>query len=229
MANRYNKRRNAEWYQDPTVYNAEKNINAQIAGHLAKIHGEQFENMISHACEYYKAEVIASIDKTPEPMKQLGAMDTRGQFKACYKKKAKADYGGTLRGGGSVRFEAKHTEGDKIDQCRVTQEQWKDLETHHKLGAVAFVLVSFGLCDFYRIPWPVWRDMTEIYGRKHLKQHEIEQYEVPVVGGFLKFLDKLQPEPQKLSPYPGHNTCVLCGSYIPEDRQLCVKCEKGTK
>ena len=38
----------------------------------------------------------------------------------------------------------------------------------HKLGAIAFVLVSVSLTDFYRVPWPVWRDMAEIYGHKYM-------------------------------------------------------------
>ena len=51
-------------------------------------------------------------------------------------------YGGTLKGGRSIYFEAKHTDDERIEQRRLTQEQQDDLEAHHKLGAIAFVLVS---------------------------------------------------------------------------------------
>lgn len=189
MANRYNPYRNSEGYNDPTVYEAERHLRAQITGKKAKEAGEYFEQMIATACDYYHERGIAKIEKTPEPMKQLGAKNQRGQFTACYLKQAQPDYSGTLRGGRSIYFEAKHTDGDRIEQRRLTQEQSDDLEAHHQLGAIAFVLVSFGLCDFYRIPWPVWRDMAEDYGRKYIKQIELEQYEVPNVAGYIKFLD----------------------------------------
>lgn len=44
------------------------------------------------------------------------------------------------------------------------------------------------LCDFYRVPWPVWRDMAETYGRKYVKQVELAPYEVPATAGYIKFL-----------------------------------------
>ena len=53
---------------------------------------------------------------------------------------------------------------------------------------MTFVLVSFSLCDFYRVPWPVWRDMAETYGRKYVKQVELAPYEVPATAGYIKFL-----------------------------------------
>ncbi len=144
--------------------------------------------MISASCEYYRDRGLAKIEKTPEPMKPLGAKNRKGQFLACYTKQAQPDYGGTLKGGQSIYFEAKHTDDDRIEQRRLTQEQQDDLEAHHKLGAVAFVLVSFSLCDFYRVPWPVWRDMAETYGRKYVKQVELAPYEVPATAGYIKFL-----------------------------------------
>lgn len=192
MTNRYDARKNREGYRDPTAYEAERHIKAQIAGKQAKVNGDIFENMITASCNYYHDRGIAKIEKTPEPMKQVGPKNQRGQFTAYYLKQAQPDYGGTLKGGWSIYFEAKHTDSDRIDQRRLTQEQSDDLEHHHKLGAVAFVLVSFGLCDFYRIPWPVWRDMAEIFGRKYIKQSEIERYEVPSVAGYIKFLDGIE-------------------------------------
>lgn len=185
---KYNPRTNAEGYPDPTPYEAERHIRAQITGKQARVAGNYFENMISASCEYYRDRGLAKIEKTPEPMKPLGAKNRKGQFLACYTKQAQPDYGGTLKGGQSIYFEAKHTDDDRIEQRRLTQEQQDDLEAHHKLGAVAFVLVSFSLCDFYRVPWPVWRDMAEAYGRKYVKQVELAPYEVPATAGYIKFL-----------------------------------------
>lgn len=103
-------------------------------------------------------------------------------------------YGGTLKGGRSIYFEAKHTDDERIEQRRLTQEQQDDLEAHHKLGAIAFVLVSVSLTDFYRVPWPVWRDMAEIYGRKYMTHAELSCYEVPATAGFIKFLHGIESE-----------------------------------
>ena len=113
---------------------------------------------------------------------------------ACYTKQAQPDYGGTMKGGRSIYFEAKHTDDDHIEQRRLTAEQADDLEAHHKLGAITFVLVSFGLRAFYRVPWPVWRDMAETYGRKYIRQEELKPYEVPAVAGYIKLLENLPPE-----------------------------------
>lgn len=199
--NRYNPRKNAEGYHDPTPYEAmQKQARNQLKGKQARVAGDHFEAMISAACDYYRDRGLAKIEKTPEPMKPLGAKNQKGQFLACYTKQAQPDYGGTLQGGRSIYFEAKHTDDDRIEQRRLTGEQADDLEAHHKLGALAFVLVSFSLCDFYRVPWPVWRDMTETYGRKYIKQIELEPYEVPAVAGYIKLLDGIDVQPKEATP-----------------------------
>ena len=127
-----NPRKNAEGYNDPTPYEAEKHMMAQLRGQRARAAGNYFE--------------------------------------------------------------AKHTDDDRIEFKRLTKEQQDDLEHHHKLGAVTFVLVSMGLTECYRVPWPVWRDMADTYGRKYMTRAELLPYKVPVVAGFVKFLDKLPPE-----------------------------------
>lgn len=115
-------------------------------------------------------------------------------YAACARRAKREGYGGTIKGGRSIYFEAKHTDDDRIEQRRLTAEQADDLEAHHKLGAITFVLVSFGLRAFYRVPWPVWRDMAETYGRKYIRQEELKPYEVPAVAGYIKLLDGLPPE-----------------------------------
>jgi recombination protein U len=178
----------------------QKQARNQLKGKQARVAGDHFEAMISAACDYYRDRGIAKIEKTPEPMKPLGAKNQKGQFLACYTKQAQPDYGGTLQGGRSIYFEAKHTDSDRIEQRRLTDEQADDLEAHHRLGALAFVLVSFSLCDFYRVPWPVWRDMAETYGRKYIKQIELEPYEVPAVAGYIKLLDGIDVQPKEATP-----------------------------
>ena len=96
---KYDPRKNAEGYNDQTPYAAEKHMMAQIRGKQARVAGGYFENIISASCDYYLSRGLAKIEKTPEPMKPLGAKNRKGQFLACYTKQAQPDYGGTLKGG----------------------------------------------------------------------------------------------------------------------------------
>jgi len=164
-----------------------KTYRAQLAGRRNRDAGEQWENMIEAACRNYRLHGLAEITKTPEPMKPISRPNAKGQFMACFTKAAQPDYKGTLKGGRSVVFEAKHTDTDRITRGVVTEEQEKQLNRHENLGALCFVLVSFGLKRFYRIPWIIFRDMKEHYGRKYIKPEEIEEYSIKFVG-FLKFL-----------------------------------------
>lgn len=191
--------KNAEGYPDPTAATAIRNVQRSQKGLQSRINGEHFESLISASLEWYELHGVACVEKTPEPMKPLRAPNQRGQFLACYVKAGQPDFKGTLAGGRSVVFEAKHTDTDKIEYNRLTQEQIDRLELHHKLGAVAFVLVSFGLQDFYRIPWKVWRDMKAIYGRKYMKPSECEPYRVQYIAGVIKLLEgvRMNPKPQK--------------------------------
>lgn len=154
--------------------------------------GDHFEGIIAASLRWYEDKGVACIEKTPEPMKPLRAPNRQGQFLACYIKAGQPDFKGTLTGGRSVVFEAKHTDSDRIEYSRLTDEQVEKLSTHHKLGAAAFVLVSFGLQDFYRIPWEIWRDMKAIYGHKHIKQKELEPYRVQYIAGVLKLLEGIE-------------------------------------
>ena len=231
-------RKNAEGYNDPTAFEAVKNVQRQIKGKQSKIAGEYFENMITGACSYYYNKNLANIEKTPEPMKVLKPMPKQpGKFIACFTKAAQPDYKGTIQGGRAIVFEAKHTDDYRIERKRLTDEQMEGLEKHHKLGALSFVLVSFELQDFYRIPWTVWRDMKDIYGRQYLKPDEIGRYKVPAPGGVIKLLDGIigtndKETPRKVPAFhdpEGSDSCLICGTYIPEGRQVCPNCEKEAK
>lgn len=170
-----------------------KDIQRSYKGLQSKRAGEQFEAMIEASLKWYELRGEACVEKTPEPMKPLRAPNRQGQFLACYVKAAQPDFQGTIDGGRSVVFEAKHTDGEKIEYSRLTDEQIEKLSMHHKLGAATFVLVSFGLQDFYRIPWEVWANMKAIYGRKHMKQPECEPYRVQYTARVLKLLEGIEP------------------------------------
>ena len=170
----------------------DKQLARSIRGLQSKRAGEHFENMIEASLKWYEAKGAATITKTPEPMRPLRPPNSKGQFLACYVKAAQPDFQGTMRGGRSVVFEAKHTEGDKIEYSRLTDEQIEKLSTHHALGAAAFVAVGLGFEDFYRVPWEVWRDMKDIYGRKHMKRDDLEPYRVQYIAGVLKLLEGIE-------------------------------------
>ena len=63
---KYDPRKNAEGYNDPTPYAAEKHMMAQIRGKQARVAGGYFENIISASCDYYLSRGLAKIEKTPE-------------------------------------------------------------------------------------------------------------------------------------------------------------------
>lgn len=184
--------RNGEGYPDPTASTALARVQHSQKGLQSKRAGEHFENMITASLNWYCDKGVAFVEKTPEPMKPLRKPDRQGRFLACYTKAGQPDFKGTLTGGRAVVFEAKHTDSDKIDQSRLTPEQVESLTLHHKLGAAAFIMVSVGLENFYRVPWEVWRDMKQIYGRKHMKLEDLEPYRVQYIAGILKLLEGVE-------------------------------------
>lgn len=106
------------------------------------------------------------------PTKNLGD----GKFIAFFEKAAQPDFKGVLKGGRAVAFEAKYTSGERMDHDRVTPDQARSLDRYEKLGALCFVVAGFGSGGVFRIPWAVWRDMKEIYGRKYVTPEDIEEY-----------------------------------------------------
>ena len=196
--------KNYKGYPDPTAETAIANVERQRRGLQSRMAGEYFEGVINASLEWYKLRGTADIEKTPEPMKPLGKPNRKGQFLACYTKAAQPDYKGTLYGGQSVVFEAKHTDTDRIEHGRLTKEQADALELHHSMGAIAFVLVSFGMQDFFRVPWTLWRDMKAVFGRKYIKPEELEIFRVPFMAGVVKLLDGI--EPRREADHEHHET-----------------------
>lgn len=164
----------------------------QLQGARSRNAGKSLENYIDASCAWYRDCGLAHIEKTPEPMRVIRKIPrNKSTFEACFEHKAQPDYKGTLRGGRAVVFEAKHTDGGMIERSRLTSEQMDGLETHYRLEAAAFVLVSFGFQDFYRVPWQVWRDMKQRFGRQYMRPQEMEVWKVPDMGGVIRFLHGL--------------------------------------
>lgn len=161
-----------------------------IRGAQNRAAGAYFEEQIKAACAEYRKLQYADIDKTPEPTRQLTKMDEKGQFRACYEKKAQPDFKGTLMGGRSVVFEAKFTSTGKIKQEAVTQQQEESLDRHEGLGAVCFVLVAFGMNDIRRVPWSMWKQMKQELGRRYITPEDWQQFKIRQKNGILDFLHR---------------------------------------
>ena len=167
----------------------------KLQGKINKAQGDHFENIVTASCYYYEAHNIAMIEKTPEPFKIIGKETERtGKqiFKGVFKKKGQPDFKGTLNNGQAICFEAKHTDADTIEQNRVTEEQARCLSIHAKLGAIVFIIVSLNMQNFYCVPWRIWQDMKELFGRKYMNKAELAPYKLPFQNGVIKFLAPLE-------------------------------------
>lgn len=168
----------------------------QYQGQRNRELGGQLEEYVKTACEVYRFYQLAEVEKTPEPVKVMGAKHRLANgaygFEGVFTSQAQPDFKGTLKGGRSVVFEAKASESDQIKQSVVTSEQARALTSHAALGAAAFVLVSLSLRDFYRVPWSVWTNMKSLYGRKYMTAAELERYRVSFQKGFLHIFDDLE-------------------------------------
>ena len=160
----------------------------QFKGLISRASGASFEDIISSVCNTYSTNKIAKIEKQQEPVKMIKPMNRLGQFLACFTQRAGVDYKGTIMGGKSVAFEAKHTDTDRMLKTRLQPWQHEYLEEHKNLGAITFILISFKMQNFYRIPLDVWDNMKEIYGRQYLTEKDIAEYKIKDKGFFVDFL-----------------------------------------
>lgn len=151
----------------------------QLQGAVARAKGKRFEARLDFTFDAYRRAKSASITKTPEPMRVIQNVGG-GKFLCCFEKKAQPDYEGTIKGGRSVMFEAKFTDGDRMEQSRVTDTQRDYMDEKTALGARCYVVAGFGTGNVYRIPWDVWSHMKEHFGRKYITEAdaEVQKYKV---------------------------------------------------
>ena len=162
---------------------------ASYQGKRNRALGLQFEAIINEACDHYRSMGLANIEKTPEPMRVIGVINRKlGHFKAVFEKAAQPDFKGTMAGGRSVCFDAKHTETDRIKQDAVTVKQWEALDTHEAMGALCFVIVCLDN-TYYRVPWDKWKTMKEDCGHKYMNAADLHPYTLGVWPGHLRFLE----------------------------------------
>lgn len=151
-----------------------KDAHRQLQGKINRTFGQNFEEQIEAICEVYKLENLAMIEKTPEPMKILKHIEN-GHFESIFTKSAQPDFKGTVKGGRTVVFDAKFTEKDRITYQALSDFQREALLAYSKLGAISFVLVGFMNGAMYTVPIDEWSTMKEHFGRKYIKQEELEE------------------------------------------------------
>lgn len=165
-----------------------KDIKNSLRSRTNNAQGHCFESIIDAGCLYYRNSNIGEIGKTPEPFRVMKKDYRTGIFTGRFTTDmAQPDYKGTLQGGRSICFEAKHTSMDKIQRRVLSDNQMELLERHHNLGAITGVCVCIQ-DKYYFVPWEVWRDMKSIYGRQYLKPEDIVKYEI-IFDMKLRFLD----------------------------------------
>lgn len=177
-----------KWQQARETPVDEEQLKRQYKNRVNNAQGQHFEREILAGCRMYEHHGIATIDKTPEPFRVTSKNHRTGEFTGRFSTHAQPDFQGTLHGGRSIMFEAKRTSKDRITRNVLTDTQMEILEKHNRLGALCGVCICIQ-DDFFFIPWNVWRDMKEMYGRQYLKAEDIEEYKVRFDGA-VHFLDR---------------------------------------
>lgn len=166
-----------------------KDPKRQLLGQIARQKGQLFEQRLDSSFAYYRERGYALIEKTPEPMKVIKP-EGNGRFLACYTKKAQVDYKGVLKGGREILIEAKFTSADRMEQNRVLETQQAYMEAHQALGARCYVVIGFSSGNVYKIQWDVWKNMKQFFGRKYVKEDDIQKFKVKTAwNGTLFLLD----------------------------------------
>lgn len=148
--------------------------------------GHAFEQLILDGCTYYACDKRAVINKVYEPYRCLRILGD-GKFLGQFTGRAEPDFKGVLCGGRAIAFEAKSTNKSRIQRNALTGEQMDWLEQQHQMGALAFVCVQISE-EFFSVPWELWRDMKQKFGKKFLMPGDIRDYQVKF-DGKLRFLD----------------------------------------
>ena len=189
--------------QNPEKIKEEQTAKQRCRNRRNNAKGHSFEDKILAGCALYSEHGTAWINKTPEPFRVM-KKSKDGMFTGRFTAKAQPDFQGTLYGGRSIVFEAKSTDNDRITQNVLTETQMEILEKHNRIGALCGVCICIQ-DKYYFVPWKLWRDMKELYGRKYLKAEDIEEYKV-IYDGAVHFLQHMTydnlglPNPSRKKP-----------------------------
>ncbi len=149
--------------------------------------GHLHEAMIEGACRAYQTKGRAYVIKVPEPFRVITKNRGRGIATVQFIAHAQPDFVGVLKDGRAIAFEAKHTDMDKLHQRVVTPTQAAALQTFRDLGGAAAVCAGIG-GECFMIPWEVFSNMKDIFGRLYVTAAEVSRYRVKF-DGVVWFLD----------------------------------------
>lgn len=143
--------------------------------------------MIEQANGLYDLKKFARVTKSNEPITVTRII--KGQIRAgFFASKSDPDYSGTLSGGQSVVFEAKHSSGTNIPFEQVKPHQERELLKHKRLGSKSFILISFHFKRFYKVDIDDWVKLKDEVGKKSLNEKDLEPYEFEKVNGYVDYL-----------------------------------------
>ena len=173
----------------------------RLRGSLSKRTGALFETHLDGVFSQMRARGIASITKTPEPLKVIGRTAKQGTFAAIFASKAQPDYTGTLCGGRSVMIEAKFTDSDRITQDRVGEVQAKYLDEHAGLGAACGIVVCIGFMVYGFVPWSDWKNLKETCCHKYVNADDLRKHGWELDGRDIvkAIADRLNTQQEKTS------------------------------
>ncbi|MCC0707002.1 Holliday junction resolvase RecU [Clostridioides sp. ES-S-0190-01] len=175
----------------------DKKLQQRYKNKVANAQGQHFENYINSACIIYRNDNRAEIDKTPEPFRVL-SKDKTGKFTGRFIANAQPDFKGALKTGMCICFEAKYTLKDNIKRSVLTNTQLETLDRYYHMGAITGVCI--GIQDrFYFIPFLVWKNMKNCFGRQYVKQEDIKRFEVKFFNGAVLFLDYITKDEKILN------------------------------
>lgn len=148
--------------------------------------GKNMETLIEAACKKYRLMGVANVVKIPEPFMVLRINKDKKSFTGKFIGNAEPDFSGAVKGGKHLAFESKYTSSDRIKKSVITKKQDESLELYYQVKAHVGVCVGINRTYAF-IPWKVWRDMKEIYGRLYMTEEEVKTFEVPTPG-YIDFL-----------------------------------------
>jgi len=130
---------------------------------MRKNAGETFEELIRWQNQRYKAAGEAIIIKVPTEFKPIRNAEGR-IYTSKVEHKSTVDFIGRI-GRYPVAIEAKHTEADRISLIEIKDHQAEFLDAWSRSG-FASVIVSFGMREFYLVPWDVWGTARKLWQQK---------------------------------------------------------------
>lgn len=153
-----------------------RSFQSKVNNHL----GGLFEARLKIACDFYRQNQIAKIEKIAEPFKVLKTK-RNGRFEGIFTANAEPDFQGTLCGGYSIVFESKYTTTDTFKLSVLSEKQKESLKKHLELGAYVYVAVGIQERYFF-IPFEFLRE-KEREKKKSFKADDLKEFEVYAHSG----------------------------------------------